>query len=45
MNAIEIKNLTKRFKDKVAVNNINLEVKVVVQQEKIFYKLLKKKNL
>ena len=27
MNAIEIKNLTKRFKDKVAVNNINLEVK------------------
>ena len=27
MNAIEIKNLTKKFKDKVAVNNINLEVK------------------
>ena len=27
MNAIEIKKLTKRFKDKVAVNNINLEVK------------------
>ena len=26
MNAIEIKNLTKKFKDKVAVNNINLEV-------------------
>ena len=27
MNAIEIKKLTKKFKDKVAVNNINLEVK------------------
>ena len=27
MDAIEIKNLTKKFKDKVAVNNINLEVK------------------
>ena len=27
MNAIEIKNLTKKFKDKVAVNNINLEIK------------------
>ena len=27
MNAIEIRNLTKKFKDKVAVNNINLEVK------------------
>ena len=27
MNAIEIENLTKKFKDKVAVNNINLEVK------------------
>ena len=26
MDAIEIKNLTKKFKDKVAVNNINLEV-------------------
>ena len=27
MNAIEIKKLTKKFKDKVAVDNINLEVK------------------
>ena len=27
MNSIEIKNLTKKFKEKVAVNNINLEIK------------------
>ena len=27
MNAIETKNLTKRYKDKLAVNNLNLEIK------------------
>ena len=27
MNAIEIKNLTKKYKDKVAVNNLNLDIK------------------
>ncbi len=27
MNSIEVKNLTKKFKDKVAVNSINLEIK------------------
>ena len=30
MNAIETKNLTKKYKDKLAVNNLDLEIKKMI---------------